>query len=189
MANESVRSDERTGSREENRTAIERSSSSSPSRRMRSGGDSPFTLMRRLSEDMDRLFGEFFGGRSALGFRGSAFGESTTWPEIEAFRRGDKFVIRADVPGMNKEDVRVEVVDDELCISGERRSESEQTEGDYYAAERSYGAFCRTIPLPHGAKADTASASFDKGVLEIEMEVPAETGRGRRIEVREQPSH
>jgi HSP20 family protein len=142
--------------------------------------------MQRMSEDMDRIFGRFFGDWP-LGK--SLFGE-TSWPRIEAFRRGNKFVIRADVPGMNKDDIRVEVMNDELTISGERRSESEQTEGDYYAKEVSYGSFRRTVTLPPGANSDTASASFDKGVLEIEMDVPAEqSSRGRRIEVREPWSH
>jgi len=144
--------------------------------------------MQRLSEDVDRIFGDFFGSRM-LGNRLSAFGETTRWPEIEAFQRGDKFVIRADVPGLNKDDIKVEVLDNVLCISGERRSETERNEGDYYARERSYGSFCRTVALPTGAKTESASASFDKGVLQIEVEVPTQSARSRRIEVREQPAH
>jgi HSP20 family protein len=105
------------------------------------------------------------------------------------YRRNGKLVVRADVPGLRKDDVSVEVQGDELCISGERRLESEQTGREYYRAERSYGSFCRTIRLPDGAKVDTASATFQNGVLEVEIEVPAEAPQGRRIEVREQPSH
>lgn len=144
------------------------------------------TLMQRMTDDVDRIFGRFF---SDWPLARTHFGE-TSWPRIEAFRRGNKFVVRADVPGMNKDDIRVEVMDNELTISGERRSESEQSEGDYYRKEVSYGSFRRTINLPPGASADTASASFDKGVLEIAMDVPEEqAGRGRRIEVREPWSH
>jgi HSP20 family protein len=144
--------------------------------------------MQRLSEDVDRVFGDFFGSRP-LGNRTSPFGETTRWPEIEAFQRGDKFVIRADVPGLNKDDIKVEVLDNVLCISGERRSETERNEGSYYARERSYGSFRRTVALPTGAKTESASASFDKGVLQIEVEIPTQSARSRRIEVREQPAH
>jgi HSP20 family protein len=152
--------------------------------------------MRRFGEDMDRLFNEFFGSSmsrwSDFPTRGFASGltESGYWPEIEVHQTGDKLVIKADVPGLKKEDVSVEVRDNELCISGERKSESERQEGGYYRTERSYGSFCRTIPLPEGVKAESASATFKDGVLQIEIEAPAATqGRGRRIEVREGNPH
>jgi HSP20 family protein len=153
------------------------------------GRAGPLGLMRRLTEDMDRFFGGFFGmrpweERPFFDLRGLA-----DWPELEVYRRDSKLVVRADVPGLRKEDVSVEVRDDRLCIAGERRLESEQTGREYYRAERSYGSFCRTIRLPEGAKVDTASATFQNGVLEVEIEVPEQAPRGRRIEVREQPSH
>jgi HSP20 family protein len=167
--------------------AIER-----PDRREQLGrwtAPSPFSMMRRLSEDMDRLFGNFFGPSL---FRwpeeGSGALERAWWPQVEAFQRGNHFVVRADVPGLKKEDVSVELRDNQICISGERKSESERTEGEYYRSERSYGSFCRTIPLPEGAKPETASASFDNGVLTIEIEAP-EQQQGRRIEIREGKLH
>ena len=84
----------------------------------------------------------------------------------------------------------MEVRGNELSISGQRRSQAEQREGRYYRAERSYGNFCRNLRLPDGAKPDTASASFENGVLEIEMEAPGgEQGQSRRIEVREGTLH
>jgi len=145
-----------------------------------------------LSEDIDRLFGGFFGQmrwpeRWTLP-RG--FLETTSWPEVEVRHAGDKFVVQVDVPGLKKEDLNVEVRDNELCISGERKSEFEQAEGAYYRTERTYGSFCRVIPLPEGAHPDTASASFDNGVLKIEMEAPggAQT-EARRIEIREGSTH
>lgn len=152
----------------------------------------PFSLFRRLSEDIDRLFGGFFGQmrwpeRWTLP-RG--FLETTSWPEVEVRHAGDKFVVQVDVPGLKKEGLNVEVRDNELCISGERKSEFEQAEGAYYRTERTYGSFCRVIPLPEGAHPDTASASFDNGVLKIEMEAPggAQT-EARRIEIREGSTH
>jgi HSP20 family protein len=145
----------------------------------------PFSLMRRFSEDMDRLFEGFFGP-SLLG--SEPFGslmQSTRWPEIEVHQEGNRWVVQADVPGLRREDVNVEVRDDQLVISGERRSQSERNEGRYYRSERSYGSFARAIPLPEGANLESASASFENGVLRIELEVPEQQQRSRRIEVRE----
>lgn len=154
-----------------------------PLGRNRPGTTGPFSLMRRFSEDMDRLFEGFFSGRDWPGFSQN-LSRSLRWPELEVSRKDNRLVVQADMPGMKKEDVRVEVRDNALCISGERRSESERDEGGYYQSERSYGSFCRTVPLPEGAKEDTASATFENGVLRVELEVPPETGGARRIEVR-----
>jgi HSP20 family protein len=165
--------------------------------RWTSRGSSPYSLMRRFGEDMDRLFEDFFGPSlfawrdwpTRLGWPSSG-GQATYWPQIEVHHEGNKLIVQADMPGLKKDDVTVEVRDDELCVSGERRSETEKTEGRYYRSERSYGSFCRTIPLPQGAKPDTASATFENGVLRIEMEAPGGAeGQTRRIEVREGSTH
>jgi HSP20 family protein len=151
----------------------------------------PFSLMRRFNEDMDRLFSGFFGSspfqsdwleradQNALG----------GWPQIEVHHAGDKLIVQADIPGLKREDVSVDVHDNELRISGERRSQTERNEGRYYRTERSYGSFSRVVPLPEGAKTETASASFENGVLRVEIEAPATPARGRRIEVREGHPH
>ena len=145
----------------------------------------PFSMMRRFGEEMDRLFESFWGlGRRQWPDWSESFGQVTRWPQVEVTREGNKFVVKADIPGLEKEDVKVELRDDELCISGERREESERAEGGYYRSERSYGSFCRVVALPQGAKPETASASFENGVLRVEMEAPSEAARGRRIEVR-----
>ncbi len=145
----------------------------------------PLALMRRVSEDMDRLVAGVLGAGGSrwedwqghLGFK--------SWPEIDVTHSGDKLIVQADVPGLGKDDVQVEVRDNELCISGERRSESERTEGHFYRSERSYGRFCRTIPLPEGANVDTASATFENGVLRVEIDAPqGQQTRSRRIEVK-----
>ncbi|HEY2408820.1 MAG TPA: Hsp20/alpha crystallin family protein [Polyangiaceae bacterium] len=148
------------------------------------------SLIRRFGEDVDRLFGGFFGSRDAA--PGDALGRSPAiwWPEVDVSHSANKLVVKADLPGLKKEDLRVEVRDNDLCISGERRSESEQNEGHVYRSERSYGAFCRTISLPQGAQTDHASATFENGVLRIEIEAPRdEQQRTRRIEVREGNPH
>jgi HSP20 family protein len=116
-----------------------------------------------------------FSGRSERG----------QWaPQIETVQRGNEFVVRADLPGLEQKDISVELKDDAIVIEGERSNEREQREEGYYASERSYGRFCRVVPLPEGAIGDSAKASFKNGVLEVVMQAPPhEVSRGRRIEI------
>jgi len=122
-----------------------------------------------------------------------AAGRCTPWharsemwaPDIEVSQHDNEFVVRADVPGMKKEDVSVDVTDNDITISGERRLEEETERGGVYRSERSYGTFFRTIPLPEGAIADQAKASFKDGVLEIRMPAPNQATRGRRLEIKD----
>jgi HSP20 family protein len=151
---------------------------------------SPFQLFRRLSEQMDEMFDRAFGGFSgtALSRRASpSFAAPQLWaPRIEAFQRGDEFVVRAELPGLKRDDVRVNVTDDSLVIEGERRDEFENTHGDVYHSERAYGSFYREIPLPEGTITDKAEASFKNGVLEVKLHAPPrEVRRGRSVDVTE----
>jgi HSP20 family protein len=144
--------------------------------------------MRQGIDEMERWFGHIGrnwtspSGRGVFSRMGSQFGDWS--PAIEAFQRGSEFVIRADVPGMNRQDVQVEVGDDAVTIHGERREDRrEEREGAFWT-ERSYGSFSRVIPLPAGAITDSAKATFTNGVLEIVMQAPpTETRRGRRIDI------
>ena len=131
---------------------------------------SPFDLVRRFSDEMQ-------------GF----FGHAATWePNIEVFQRGSELVIRADLPGLSKGDVIVEVADDAVTIRGERREQHEEQHDGFFRTERVYGTFYRVIPLPEGARAETAKATFNNGVLEVVVQAPRRaTDRGRRIEVQE----
>ena len=152
---------------------------------------SPFGLMRRFNEEMDRLFQDFgFGHGSESSFGGEMGmlgnrGLSMWAPQIEVFERKGELCVRADLPGMTKDDIDVEITDNTLVLRGERRSErDEQEEEGYYRTERSYGSFYRTIPLPEGVDGENAVANFRNGVLEITMPVPERAGR-RRLEIRE----
>ena len=147
-------------------------------------GISPFSFMKRFGEEMDRLFGDFSPGRNWIP---PALAEVTgaNWaPQVEMFERDGELVVRADLPGLKKDDVKVEFTDDGLTIEGERRSEEEEKGEGYYRSERSYGKFFRRLPLPEGVKADNASATFRDGVLEVTMEAPRhEQRKPRKLEI------
>ncbi|WP_437723007.1 Hsp20/alpha crystallin family protein [Sorangium sp. So ce861] len=157
---------------------------------------SPFTMMRRMMEDMDRMFEDLgFGGalspfsrsRSLAeqgGGRGlSSFGGGLWSPHIEVRERDGQLVVKADLPGVTKDDIRVELHDDALIIEGERRQEQqEQREGVSYS-ERSYGSFTRSIPLPEGVQAEDVDARFENGVLEVCLKLPQQQ-RGRTVQIK-----
>jgi HSP20 family protein len=137
--------------------------------------DNPFTLMRRMSEEMDRTFGQFFGQK-----RGGAGG---WYPEVEITERDGQLHIHTDLPGLRPEDVKVEITGEKLTISGERKSEQEHRIGRAYRSERRYGEFYREIALPEGVNADQAKAQFRDGVLEITVPVPERASNRRQIPI------
>lgn len=164
---------------------------------------SPFALMRQGLDEMDRWWNRVAGGAASPG-RASASrwnpsagmpssvrewmasaGDSGEWaPAIEAFQRGSEFVVRADVPGMTRHDLNVEIGEDALTISGERRSEQQHERDGMFWSERNYGSFCRTIPLPPGAISESAKATFTNGVLEVVIQAPSrDARRGRKIDI------
>ncbi len=152
--------------------------------------DSPFAMMRRLSDEMDRLFEGFGMGRGLFPSPGRGGGQrgemATLWsPHVEMSERGTKLVVSVDLPGIKRDDVNVEIDQEGITIQGERRQESTTNERGYYRSERSYGRFFRQIPLPEGVNADSAHATFRDGVLEIEMDAPQQQTKGRRLEIRE----
>ena len=151
----------------------------------------PFSFMRRFATDMERLYEEFEGFRFPSLFGREFFPftrefEHVGWvPDIEVRHDNAKFIVRADLPGLKKDDVKVELTDDVLTLSGERKEEKEEKHEGYYRSERSYGSFYRQIPLPEGAKTDTAKAEFNDGVLEITMQAPAREPQKRRLEIKQ----
>jgi HSP20 family protein len=151
-------------------------------------------MFDRLADEINRVFDDFGFGREWLAprweprlsmpVRGAA---GSFWaPVIEVYQRNDEFVVRADLPGLKKEDVKIDVTDNALTIQGERRQEEETERRGVYRSERSYGSFYRTIPLPEGAITDQAKATFNSGVLEITMPAPPDQfTRGRRLEIKD----
>lgn len=157
---------------------------------------SPFELMDRMNDEMDRMFERVFGdvaaprrswlSRLSGSPAGRGLGHGIWSPRVEAFQKEDRFIVRAELPGLKREDVNIEVTGDSITIHGERREEREEERDGYYHSEREYGQFHRTIPLPEGAISDSARATFRNGVLEISMQAPpAEATRGRKLEIGE----
>lgn len=154
-----------------------------PLARRQTGSASPYRMLDRFADEVDRMFDQFGLGRGW--HREDRSFESLTWsPRVDVTQRDNTLVIRADLPGLTKDDVKIDVADDVVTIHGERRHEHEEERGGVYRSERSYGSFYRTVPLPEGAIADQAKASFTNGVLEITMPAPPEqVRRGRRLEI------
>jgi len=127
----------------------------------------PFTLMRRFTDEIDRAFGT--GGYAA----GMTGGEFDLWaPALEVNLKGGSFIVTAELPGIVKDEVKVEVVGESLVIEGEKKKVKEEKEPGYYRSERSYGKFYRSIPLPKGAKADSIKADLTNGILKVVIPVP-----------------
>jgi HSP20 family protein len=136
----------------------------------------PFSLMRRMTEEMDRVIQEFGLERDA--------GNRTGWsPAIEVTERDGKYNVRAELPGLSPNDVKVEVANDALVIQGERKVEREEKDGGVQRTERQYGLFYRNIPLPEGADVDHANAKFQNGMLEVTIPVPQQKEQRRSIPI------
>ncbi len=170
--------------------ALQRDPQTQPSRfgdRPSLWSDNPFNAMRRMTEEMERFFGDFGFGSPFRGFGGSPQLSQQLWsPRIEVDQDGSELTVRADLPGLKKEDVQIEVSDGLVTIQGERRNEREERREGTYHTERSYGHFYRSIPLPEGAIEESAKARFRNGVLEVTIECPPrEVSKSRKIDISE----
>ena len=128
---------------------------------------SPFEEMERRLEDMIR--------------RPFSLMEPSWWPrlrmpeieeispKVDIFEEGDNFIVKAEVPGMKKEEIEVNLTDDMITISGEKKKEEKVEKKDYYRLERSYGSFTRSFRLPKEVQTDKAKATFKDGVLEVKV--------------------
>jgi HSP20 family protein len=128
----------------------------------------PIRELDSLQSDMNRLFDRFFEGRTANG-------TSRRWiPAMDLLETEDHLVLRGDLPGLTEDDIDIEIKDNVLTVSGERRGGKEEKGEGYYRVERAFGSFSRSLTLPQGVDADRVEANFDKGVLEVRIPKPAE---------------
>jgi HSP20 family protein len=139
----------------------------------------PARELQSIQHEMYRLFGTFFDPSLNAG-NGVA---TQRWiPAMDLVEEGDHFVLRADLPGLSEGDVNVELEDNVLTISRERRSQHEQRKEGYYRLERAAGAFSRSLTLPEGIDPDGIKASFQAGVLEVTVPKP-EQRKPRRVAI------
>ena len=128
-----------------------------------------------LQSEVNRVFDAFFGNGNASRTR--------RWvPAMDLVETEEHLVLRADLPGLKRDDVQIEIKDNALSVSGERRGEQEEKAEGYYRVERSFGAFSRSLTLPEGVDPDAVEAEFTEGVLEIRIPKPAER-KPHRVEI------
>jgi HSP20 family protein len=135
----------------------------------------PAEVMPRWGEIdrwFDRLTEDFWRrpfSSSMLGDRWPLPMISIKTPSLDVFEEKDEIVVKADLPGMNKDEIEVTVTENVVTIKGEKKKEEEVKEKDYYRRERSYGSFVRSVELPSEVKSDQIKANFKDGVLEVRM--------------------
>jgi HSP20 family protein len=112
---------------------------------------------------MDRLWDDYFGP----GRRGLQPLEAEFAPAIDVKETAEQVVVKAEVPGIDAKDISISVTGDVLTIKGEKKSEREEKDENYHLLERSYGSFCRSLPLPAAADLEKIEAKYDKGVLTV----------------------
>src|ERR671910_3839846 len=129
----------------------------------------PIRELDSLQGDMNRLFDRFFEGRAPNG-------TARRWiPAMDLVETDDHLVLRGDLPGMTEDDIDIEIKDNVLTVSGERKSEHEEKGKGFHRVERSFGSFSRSLTLPQGVDTDEVAASFDNGVLEVKIPKPEES--------------
>jgi HSP20 family protein len=152
------------------------------------GESSSFAGMNQLMHEMDRMFEGLwrnplaaFGGR----WNGGDVLASQWLPSLEMHEHDGEFIVRADLPGMRKQDVEVEVVGQSLVIQGERRQGCESDDDGWHRSECRYGRFVRSVPLPEHVDPERIRAHFQDGILELRMPARQRREARRRIEVSE----
>jgi len=130
----------------------------------------PVAELNTIQNEMNRLFNTFFDPSAPTG-RGN--GMTRRWlPPMDLVETPDHYVLRADLPGLSDGDVSIQLEDNVLTISGERKAEHDDRQEGYYRLERAFGAFSRSLTLPDGGDPDGVQAHFDRGVLDIRIPKP-----------------
>ena len=138
----------------------------------------PVRELNTIQSEMNRLFNTLFEAPPGNG--GAA---QRRWiPAMDLVETDDDLVLRADLPGLSEDDVKIEVEDNVLTISGERRAEHEERKEGYYRVERASGSFARSLTLPEGIDPERVRASFDRGVLEVRIPRP-EQRKPRKVTI------
>ena len=140
----------------------------------------PARELNTIQNEMNRLFNTFFETAPAQG-NDSAAGRR--WiPAMDLAENEHDFVLRVDLPGLSEDDVNIELEDNVLTISGQRKAEHEERKEGYYRVERTFGRFSRSLTLPEGIDPEKVDAHFDRGVLEVTIPKP-EQRKPRKVTI------
>lgn len=138
----------------------------------------PLRELNTIQGEVNRLFNTFFDTPVTAGE-----GVGRRWiPAMDLVEAEDHYVLRADLPGLGEDDVSIEVEDDVLTVSGERKAEHEERNEGYHRVERAYGTFSRSLTLPEGVDPEAVEARFDRGVLEVRIPKP-EQRKPRKVAI------
>jgi HSP20 family protein len=129
-----------------------------------------------MQQEMNRLFDDFFGERR------TEMGESTWLPSVDVSENDSALSVRAELPGMTQDDIELNLQDNVLTLTGEKKKEHQEEQENFHRVERSYGSFRRTFTLPCNVKAEKISATFKDGVLEITLP-KTEEAKPKKIEI------
>ena len=139
-------------------------------------GAHPLAFMRRFTEEMDRACAKLLPGTE----------EAYLWaPTLEMTEKDGNFIVTLELPGLKKEEVKIEVTEEAIVVTGERKFEKEEKEEGFFRSERSYGEFYRRIPLPKDAKVDLIKAELNNGVLHITVPVPPTKANVKQVPITE----
>jgi HSP20 family protein len=148
----------------------------------------PVRELTSLQNEMNRLFNTFFD-TPTTGNGGNGATLRRWIPPMDLVETDEHFVLKADLPGLDEGDVNIEVEDNVLTVSGERKAEHEDKREGYVRVERAYGSFRRSLTLPEGIDPEAVTASFEKGVLEVRVPKPEQRKpRKVAIQVGERPA-
>jgi len=146
----------------------------------------PFMDFARWDRDMDRMMEDFFGRRARPWWPERWFRREdleVKAPTMDVYEEKDDIVVKAELPGMDKENIEVNLTDHTLTIKGEKKKEEEVKEENYYRSERSYGSFFRTLELPASVHGEKVKAAFKNGILEVRMP-KTEEAKAKEIKVK-----
>ena len=146
----------------------------------------PFMGLSRWETDMDRMMSDFFHRRMRPWWPEGRLGAEPmeiTAPAVDLYEERGDIVVKAELPGMEKNEIEVNLTDHHLTIKGEKKKEEEVKEENYYRSERSYGSFVRSLELPADVRGDKATANFKNGILEVRLP-KTEEAKAKEIKVK-----
>ena len=131
----------------------------------------PFEDLGRLQREMNRLFEDTQTPRWA---RTNGIAQGVWAPQVDIHEDGNAITVKVDLPGVKQEDIDIQLTNDSLTITGERKFEDEERKSNYVRVERAYGSFTRTFTLPQTVDQENVQADYDKGVLKVKLAKKAE---------------